>query len=91
MAAGFVALLAAGCNASKPAVQAPPERPSSAVSQPAPQNQSSVKIGNADDALSTLDARASSEESLTAGVDDSDLTANDAAELNGFTEVPNGN
>lgn len=89
---GLVALLAAGCGGIEPATQTPAERPSDAASEPAPQKQqSSVKVGNADEALSTLDAHASSEESLTAGVDDSDLTANDAAELNGFTEVPNGN
>ncbi len=99
LAVGLAALLAAGCNSSKPAAQNPgeqpvaqaPEQQTNPTPAPAVQTQSNVKVQNVDDALNELDKQAASEQSLTAGTDDSDLTATDATELNSLTEVPNGN
>ncbi|MCL5775235.1 MAG: hypothetical protein M1333_03430 [Patescibacteria group bacterium] len=97
MAVGLVALLAAGCNGAKPAAQNPGNLPAAeapagqTATPPAVQAQSNVKVENVDDALNQLDKQAQSEQSITAGTDDSDLTTSDAAELNSYTEVPNGN
>lgn len=99
LAAGLAGLVAAGCNSAKPAAQNPAEQPaaqapaqqSATPPMPTAQTQSSVKVQNADDALNLLNNQAQNEQSLTAGADDSDLTASDAAELNSYTEVPNGN
>lgn len=100
LAAGLVALVAAGCSSTKPAAQNPKQQPTAeqtpvqqTATPPAQtaQTQSNVKIENVDDALNQINNQAQSEQSLTAGTDDSDLTTSDAAELNSYTEVPNGN
>jgi len=99
VAAGLIALVAAGCNSSKPAAQNPANQPAAeapanqAANPPTPvvQTQSNVKVQNVDEALNELNLQVQNEQSVAAGTDDSDLTASDTAELNGFTEVPNGN
>ena len=99
LAAGLVALVAAGCNSTKPATQNPGEQPAAqapaqqAATPPTQtaQTQPNVKVENVDDALTQLNSQAQNEQSITAGTDDSDLTASDATELNSYTEVPNGN
>ena len=99
LTAGLVALVAAGCNSSKPATQNPGEQPAAqapvqqAATPPAQtaQTQSNVKVENVDDALNQLNSQSQSEQSVAAGTDDSDLTASETTELNSYTEVPNGN
>jgi len=93
-AAAMVALLAAGCSQPSSYQSSADTSAHVATPNPAPvqsQTQASVKVNGADDALNLLEKNSTNEQTASVSSDDSDLVASGSADLNAFTEVPNGN
>jgi|GEM_PF-5605610 len=90
---GLFVFLAAGCGSSQTSLDKEPVSSGQTavnVSSTAPKPSAEAsKVSGADGAVNLLEGHSSSEQSIVAGTDDSDLATPDTQELNSLMEVPN--
>lgn len=90
---GLLVFLAAGCSGLTTVRDKTSENPDQSGAgvqnmEVAPSAEAS-QVSGVDEAVNLLEAHSSSEQSITIGSDDSDLSASDTQELNSLLEVPN--